>query len=38
MACGFVIGEENYLTTVSPELKERYRLPEMEFMYGYIKP
>jgi len=38
MACGFVIGEENYLTAVSPELKERYRLPEMEFMYGYIKP
>jgi SAM-dependent methyltransferase len=34
---GFTIREENYLTVLQPEIRERYRLPEMEFMYGYYK-
>jgi len=38
MAAGFVIGEENFLNTLSNEDKDRHRLPEMEFMYGYHKP
>ncbi len=38
MNAGFVIGEENYLKTLSKEEIDRYRLPPMEFMYGYIKP
>lgn len=38
MAAGFVIGEENYLNTLSNEEKDKHRLPQMEFMYGYLKP
>jgi SAM-dependent methyltransferase len=38
MAAGFVIGEENYLLTLSDEDRYKYRLPQMEFMYGYYKP
>jgi len=38
MEAGFVIGEDNYLLTLTPEDRHRYRLPEMEFMYGYYKP
>jgi len=34
---GFIIKEENYLFSVSIEDRARYRLPEMEFMYGYYK-
>jgi SAM-dependent methyltransferase len=34
---GFVISEENYLLGLKKEVRERYRLPEMEFMYGYYK-
>lgn len=35
---GFVIREENYLLSLSREDREHFRLPEMEFMYGYYKP
>lgn len=35
---GFVIGEDNFLNSLSSEMKERFRLPPMEFMYGYYKP
>lgn len=38
MAAGFAIGEENFLLTLSGEEKDIYRLPPMEFMYGYLKP
>jgi SAM-dependent methyltransferase len=38
MDAGFVIGEENYLMTLSEGDKERFRLPRMEFMFGYCKP
>jgi hypothetical protein len=38
MEAGFVMGEENYLMTLPREARQRYRLPEMEFMYGYYKP
>jgi len=38
MMAGFVIGEDNFLHTLSADEKYRHRLPEMEFMYGYIKP
>jgi SAM-dependent methyltransferase len=34
---GFVIKEDNYLFCLSEEDRVRYRLPEMEFMYGYYK-
>jgi len=34
---GFNIKEENYLLTLSDEERTRYRLPQMEFMYGYYK-
>jgi hypothetical protein len=34
---GFITAEENFLTTLSPDERQRYRLPEMEFMYGYYK-
>lgn len=37
-AAGFVIGAENYLDTLSLEERDKYRLPEMEYMYGYLKP
>lgn len=35
---GFVIGGENFLDTLEPQVRERFRLPEMEYMYGYVKP
>ncbi len=35
---GFIIKEENYLLTLSQEDREHFRLPTMEFMYGYNKP
>lgn len=38
MGAGFVIGDENFLLTLAPEKRAYYRLPEMEFMYGYYKP
>jgi len=38
MEAGYVIGEENYLFTFSKTERERFRLPEMENMYGYYKP
>jgi SAM-dependent methyltransferase len=38
MAAGFIIGEENFLNTLSIEDRDRYRLPEMEYMYAYFKP
>jgi SAM-dependent methyltransferase len=34
---GFCIQEDNYLTGLDMEKRERYRLPEMEYMYGYYK-
>lgn len=34
---GFLIKEENYLFSISPEDHNLYSLPEMEFMYGYYK-
>jgi SAM-dependent methyltransferase len=34
---GFCIQEDNYLTGLGMEKRERYRLPEMEYMYGYYK-
>jgi SAM-dependent methyltransferase len=34
---GFIVPTVNYIDEVSAEDKERYRLPEMEFMYGYVK-
>ncbi len=34
---GFVIEEENYLLTLSREDRELFRLPAMEYMYGYKK-
>jgi SAM-dependent methyltransferase len=34
---GFSIKDENYLTTLSDEERLRFRLPQMEFMYGYYK-
>lgn len=34
---GFCIQEDNYLTGLGKEERERYRLPEMEYMYGYYK-
>jgi SAM-dependent methyltransferase len=38
MSAGFVIGEENYLNILTPQEKDKYCLPQMEFMYRYIKP
>jgi len=38
MEAGFVIGEDNYLMTLTQEERLQYRLPEMEYMYGYYKP
>jgi SAM-dependent methyltransferase len=35
---GFVIREGNYLEAITPEDRERYRLPGHEFMYAYYKP
>ncbi len=35
---GFVINEDNYLMSIPEEDRQRFRLPEMEFMYGYYKP
>jgi SAM-dependent methyltransferase len=35
---GFVISEDNYLLGLNPEEREHFRLPEMEYMYGYKKP
>jgi SAM-dependent methyltransferase len=35
---GFVIRDENYLLVLSPEEKEYFCLPAMEYMYGYYKP
>lgn len=35
---GFEISETNFLDEISPGLKERYRLPENEYMFGYKKP
>ena len=34
---GFRIIENNYLDEIAPDLKERYRLPESEYMFGYRK-
>jgi SAM-dependent methyltransferase len=34
---GFIIKDDNYLLSLSEEDRERFRLPEMEFMYGYYK-
>jgi hypothetical protein len=34
---GFVIKEDNYLLGLDAEKRMRFRLPEMEFMYGYYK-
>jgi SAM-dependent methyltransferase len=34
---GFSITEENYILQIDSKLKERYRLPQMEFMFGYYK-
>jgi SAM-dependent methyltransferase len=36
-AIGFTINEQNYLMELNREEKARYRLPEMEYMYGYKK-
>jgi SAM-dependent methyltransferase len=38
MEAGFVIGEDNFLLSVSNEDRNRYQLPRMEYMYGYYKP
>jgi len=35
---GFTIREENYLFSLNEEDKNRFRLPVMEYMYGYYKP
>jgi len=35
--CGFQITSKNYLDELPEHEKERYRLPEKEFMYGYYK-
>ncbi|HJZ40429.1 MAG TPA: class I SAM-dependent methyltransferase [Bacteroidales bacterium] len=34
---GFVINEDNYLLGIDEEKRQRFRLPEMEYMYGYYK-
>jgi len=34
---GFRIPEKNYLDELTHAEKERYRLPAMEYMYGYLK-
>ena len=34
---GFTITEDNYLLSLSREDREHFRLPDMEFMYGYYK-
>jgi SAM-dependent methyltransferase len=34
---GFRIPEKNYLDELTQDEKERYRLPVMEYMYGYLK-
>jgi hypothetical protein len=34
---GFIIKEENFLFSLSQDDRDHYRLPEMEFMYGYYK-
>lgn len=34
---GFLIREENYLLSLDKAAIERFRLPEMEYMYGYFK-
>jgi ubiquinone/menaquinone biosynthesis C-methylase UbiE len=34
---GFLIRKENYLLSIGKTAIERYRLPEMEYMYGYYK-
>jgi ubiquinone/menaquinone biosynthesis C-methylase UbiE len=34
---GFIIKDDNYLLSLSKEERERFRLPDMEFMYGYYK-
>jgi SAM-dependent methyltransferase len=34
---GFVIKEDNYLLGLDAVTRQRFRLPEMEFMYGYYK-
>jgi len=34
---GFILKEENYMLSLSREDKDRFRLPETEFMYGYYK-
>jgi SAM-dependent methyltransferase len=38
MAAGFVTGEQNYLLTIPEDQRSKFRLPEMEYMYGYYKP
>ena len=35
--CGFQVTGENYLSQLSSQERERYRLPGNEFMYGYYK-
>jgi SAM-dependent methyltransferase len=32
---GLIADEENYLFALDEETRKRYRLPEMEYMYGY---
>jgi len=34
---GFIIKEENFLFGLTQEQRNRFRLPAMEFMYGYYK-
>lgn len=36
-AAGFVVREDNYLMHINEQLKNRYRLPAMEYMFGYYK-
>jgi SAM-dependent methyltransferase len=35
---GFKIREKNYLDEIDTAKKERYRLPENEYMFGFYKP
>jgi SAM-dependent methyltransferase len=34
---GFVIREENFLLSLSHDERTRFKLPDMEYMYGYYK-
>ncbi len=35
--CGFRIEGENYLDTLDEKVKDRFKLPRLEFMYAYFK-